>query len=232
MNKLNIAIDGYAGCGKSTLAKDLSKALGYTFVDTGALYRGITFLLMQEHVMLDDRSVSEFLNTHQPELGFADGNNHLLLNGTDVETSIRSDASIADQVSQVAAFRSVRAYLLEIQQAFVEARGIVMEGRDIGTVVMPQADIKLFITASVDERVHRRFSQLQQTAQPLSREEVKANLLARDEKDAGRTTAPLRKADDAIALDTSQFDRSQQLEVCLAMIRPYLNPEEFLRFIR
>lgn len=232
MKKLNIAIDGYAGCGKSTLAKDLAAHLGYTFVDTGALYRGITYALLHNGTALTDESVASFLEQEAPKLSFQPDGNHLLLDGKDIETSIRTDAQIADHVSQVAAIPAVRTYLKDIQQAFVAQGGMVMEGRDIGTVVMPQADLKFFVTASIEERVNRRYKQLLESGKEMSKESVSKNLLERDEQDAGRAVAPLSKAADAIAIDTSQFDRTQQLNICLAMIRPYLEPDRYLRFIQ
>lgn len=231
MRKLNIAIDGYAGCGKSTLAKDLARSLGFTFVDTGALYRGITYAVLDAEVSIDAAAVEAFLKQAQPRLDFHSDDNQLLLNGKDIEEAIRTDARIADHVSPVAAIPAVRDYLDGAQKAFVRQGGIVMEGRDIGTVVMPDADLKVFVTASIEERVNRRFKQLQDSGKVITREEVAKNLLDRDAKDAGREVAPLRKAADAIALDTSQFDRVQQLEVCLALVRPYLDPASYFRFM-
>jgi cytidylate kinase len=232
MRKLNIAIDGYAGCGKSTLAKDLAKALSYTFVDTGALYRGITLALIQNDIVLDEKFVNQFLQDHQPMLSFRTGDNHLLLNGEDVESFIRNQSNVVHAVSVVAAMPCVRNYLSDLQQAFVALGRVVMEGRDIGTVVMPHAEVKLFITATIEERVKRRHQQLLADGQHISLDDVSRNLLERDQKDAQRAVAPLRKAADAIALDTSFFDRTAQLDVALAIIRPYLEPDKFLRFIR
>lgn len=232
MRKLNIAIDGYAGCGKSTLAKDLAKALSYTFVDTGALYRGITLALLRNSIPLNEKLVEAYLQDHQPMLSFRNGDNHLTLDGENVESIIRNMPAVVDSVSIVAAMPCVRNYLSDLQHSFVAMGRIVMEGRDIGTVVMPHAEVKLFITATIEERVKRRHQQLLTEGQQISLESVAQNLLERDQKDAQRAVAPLKKAADAIVLDTSFFDRSSQLEVALAIVRPYLEPEKYLRFIR
>ncbi|MDP4844206.1 MAG: (d)CMP kinase, partial [Salibacteraceae bacterium] len=151
---INIAIDGYAGCGKSTLARDVAAKLGFTFIDTGALYRGITlFVTNKLNGIVDDQSVLEVLS-QKPTLVFEPLTNHLLLNNINVETQIRS-AEIASKVSQVAALPSVRHYLLNIQRDFIQNKGVVMEGRDIGTVIMPDAEAKFFITANMQVRVER-----------------------------------------------------------------------------
>lgn len=223
VKRINIAIDGYAGCGKSTLARDLAKAMEYTFVDTGALYRAITWLSSGAG------SVTSVI-AEKPRLSFESGTNAMIINGENREAEIRSTA-VAERVSQVAAMPEVRSFLRSIQERFIVEKGVVMEGRDIGTVIMPDADVKLFITASMEARVQRRWLQLKHDGQEVSREKVEQNLGSRDQKDASRELAPLAKAEDAIALDTSNFDREQQLEVVLAMIRPKVYPEAYLPFL-
>ncbi len=231
MRKINIAIDGYAGCGKSTLARDLAKALNYIFVDSGAMYRGITLFLLEKGVdITSSAAVAEAL-AERPELSFANENNHLFLSGREVEALIRGDQAVANSVSDVAALPEVRDYLKVQQQAFVAKKGVVMEGRDIGTVIMPSAELKLFITASIDERVRRRSNDLLGRGESVDDDAIRNNLQERDRKDATRAEAPLCKAKDAIALDSTHFDRVGQLEAALAMARPLIDPESLLPFI-
>lgn len=231
MRTVNIAIDGYAGCGKSTLAHDLASALGYVFVDTGAMYRAITFLALSEsesdHI---SKSIVQQVIHATPEITFAPGSNAVLINGEDAEVEIRSP-KVAAHVSQVAAMPMVRDYLKSKQQEWMDRKGIVMEGRDIGTVIMPQAEVKLFITASMESRVNRRLIQLQESGEETTAQAVRENLVSRDRVDATRKAAPLAKAQDAIALDTSEFSREQQLSVALSLIRPFIDPEGLLPFL-
>ncbi|MDP4965554.1 MAG: (d)CMP kinase [Salibacteraceae bacterium] len=213
---INIAIDGYAGCGKSTLARDVAAKLGFTFIDTGALYRGITlFVTNKLNGIVDDQSVLEVLS-QKPTLVFEPLTNHLLLNNINVETQIRS-AEIASKVSQVAALPSVRHYLLNIQRDFIQNKGVVMEGRDIGTVIMPDAEAKFFITANMQVRVERRFLQLKADGKEQSRAEVEENLSSRDYKDATRSEAPLKLASDAVVIDTSHLTREEQVKCIIAL---------------
>ncbi|MBT3648176.1 MAG: (d)CMP kinase [Flavobacteriales bacterium] len=217
MSTINIAIDGYAGCGKSTLARDLAKALNFTFVDSGAMYRGLTHLVLHSETNMDDEGAISDLLKSNPSLEFADETNHLLLNGEDVEDSIRNDKRVANNVSTVAAIGVVRAYLKAVQQSLIEEKSVVMEGRDIGTVIMPNAELKLFVTADMEERVTRRFLQLQESGKELSRDEVRENLASRDHMDETRDIAPLKKADDAIVLDTTILNREEQLTAALGL---------------
>ena len=217
MSTINIAIDGYAGCGKSTLARDLAKALNFTFVDSGAMYRGLTHLVLHSETNMDDEGAISDLLKSNPSLELADETNHLLLNGEDVEDSIRNDKRVANNVSTVAAIGVVRAYLKAVQQSLIEEKSVVMEGRDIGTVIMPNAELKLFVTADMEERVTRRFLQLQESGKELSRDEVRENLASRDHMDETRDIAPLKKADDAIVLDTTILNREEQLTAALGL---------------
>lgn len=232
MKKINIAIDGYAGCGKSTLARDLAKAIGYTFVDSGAMYRGITaFVLDKSDGDVSEAEVARLLEK-KPKLEFEASSNNLILNGVNVESTIRTSSEIANAVSDIAALASVRSYLKGIQQSMTEQRAVVMEGRDIGTMIMPDAELKLFITASLEERISRRLRDLEKRGVSASREEVAANLSERDRKDAQREVAPLRKADDAIVLDTSLLNRDEQLRAVVGMVLPLIDPEGLLPFIQ
>ncbi|NQV53010.1 MAG: (d)CMP kinase [Flavobacteriales bacterium] len=232
MTRINIAIDGYAGCGKSTLAKDLAKALNYIFVDSGAMYRGITLFLLEKAVDISNGEAVAAALSERPELTFAKGNNHLFLSGREVEGLIRGDQAVANKVSDVAALPAVRDYLKVQQEAFVAQKGVVMEGRDIGTVIMPAAELKLFITASIEERVKRRSNDLFERGKSVDDEAIRSNLQERDRKDATRAEAPLRKAEDAVAFDSTHFDRPGQLSAALAMARPLIDPEALLPFIQ
>lgn len=222
--KINIAIDGYAGCGKSTLARQLAADLKYTFVDTGALYRGVTYFLYQYFDNGFDAEKVEGLLKHNPVFRFEPITNHLLLNDQNIEAEIRG-AAIAGKVSEVAARPLVRQFLLQTQQDFVAQKGVVMEGRDIGTVIMPNAEAKFFITAKMDVRVERRFLQLQESGKMLSRVEVEENLSSRDHADATRTVAPLKLAEDAIVIDTSDLNREEQVKCLLSIVSSKISPE-------
>lgn len=232
LRKINIAIDGYSGCGKSTLAKALAEKLGYIFIDSGAMFRGIThFCLINGVDVTDKKAIAEVLDS-KPDLSFKPVSNHLLLNGQDVESHIRNDQKVVSSVSFVASIREVRTYLKELQQRHIAGKGVVMEGRDIGTVIMPGAELKIFITATIEERIHRRLSQLSDQGVTILEEEVRNNLIERDKADAGRDVAPLRKATDAICFDTSNFSKESQLEAVLAIARPIIEPDYYLPFIR
>ncbi|MEQ9187123.1 MAG: (d)CMP kinase [Cryomorphaceae bacterium] len=232
MKRINVAIDGYAGCGKSTLARDLAKALGYVFVDSGALYRGITLYLVQRNVDVDDHGAVLHALKAAPELKFGTENNHLLLDGVDVEADIRSDQRVLNLVSDAAAIPEVRKFLNGLQEDFVAKKGVVMEGRDIGTVIMPAAELKLFITASIEERIRRRSNDLSHRGEGVKDSEIRKNLEERDRKDAEREQAPLRMATDAIAVDSTQLDRQEQLDLALALVRPLISPDTLLPFIQ
>ena len=232
MKRINIAIDGYSGCGKSTLAKNLASELGYVFIDTGAMFRGITHYCLTKGVDISNQTAISKIIEDGPNLLFESKSNNLLLNGEDIEKEIRNSKSIASSVSQVASVPSVREYLKQLQQKYIVDKGVVMEGRDIGTVIMPDAELKIFITASIEERVLRRLKQLKDQGEEVSEEYVRTNLIERDRADASRDAAPLRKAKDAIAIDTTTFSKKEQLEVVKALLRPITNAQEFLPFIQ
>ena len=232
MKRINIAIDGYSGCGKSTLAKNLASELGYVFIDTGAMFRGITHYCLTKGVDISNQTAISKIIEDGPNLLFESKSNNLLLNGEDIEKEIRNSKSIASSVSQVASVPSVREYLKQLQQKYIVDKGVVMEGRDIGTVIMPDAELKIFITASIEERVLRRLKQLKDQGEEVSEEYVRTNLIERDRADASRDAAPLRKAKDAIAIDTTTFSKKEQLEVVKALLRPITDAQEFLPFIQ
>lgn len=213
--KITIAIDGYSSSGKSSMAKTLAKALGYDYVDTGAMYRAVTLYAMR-HSLIDAEGVadSQAIAEALPKIGIAfrreaDGSQHTLLNGEDVEETIRH-LDVSNNVSAVAAIPAVRHDLVKKQQAFCTGKGIVMDGRDIGTTVFPDAEMKIFVTASPQTRAQRRVAELIEKGIPASYEEVLANVVHRDHIDETRAESPLRRADDAITLDNSTMTVDEQ----------------------
>lgn len=217
MEKIIIAIDGYSSSGKSTMARWLASQIGYRYIDTGAMYRAVTLYAMQ-HGMIDaDHNVDlEALQQSMPQImvDFApqpDGIQHTLLNGQDVETAIRG-LDVSNQVSTIAAIPFVRHALVAAQQALGQQKGIVMDGRDIGTTVFPMAELKIFVTASPETRAQRRYDELVAKGQPASYDDVLANVMHRDHIDETREESPLRRADDALLLDNSYMSIPEQDE--------------------
>jgi CMP/dCMP kinase len=217
--KITIAIDGYSSCGKSTLAKALAKKLHYIYADSGAMYRAVTLFFLDNKVDIYDKKQVEaaipHINIHfqNDEMG----HRRTFLNAQDVEDEIRK-MYIAEFVSKVAAISEVRRAMVKQQQAMGKRKGIVMDGRDIGTVVFKDAELKIFLTAAPDIRTQRRVDELTQKGQPTTAEAVKKNLLERDFIDANREDSPLRKADDAIEIDNSNMTEVEQLEVVLKIV--------------
>jgi CMP/dCMP kinase len=215
--KITIAIDGHSSTGKSTLAKQLANALGYVYVDTGAMYRAVTYFAMQHGLIdkdgFDKDGLINLLPTvslqflFNPELGFAE----MYLNEINIEAEIRS-MEVSGFVSKVAEVSEVRAKLVEQQQHMGEHKGIVMDGRDIGSVVFPNAELKIFMTASAEVRAHRRHDELKSKGQEVNYEDVLANVQERDYIDSHRADSPLVKADDAIEIDNSDLSREEQFE--------------------
>ncbi|MBF4470983.1 (d)CMP kinase [Flavobacterium sp. HJJ] len=228
MKKITIAIDGFSSTGKSTLAKQLAKHLGYVYVDTGAMYRAVTLFAMQNNCIgiefLDKDKLIDSLSSiklhfkFNPELGFAE----MYLNDINVETEIRT-LEVSSFVSTVAAISEVRAKLVEQQQEMGREKGIVMDGRDIGTVVFPNAELKIFMTAGADTRAQRRFDELQAKGDTVSYEEVLKNVVDRDYVDTHREDSPLVIAKDAIEVDNSYLDRKEQFEVVLELVNEVIN---------
>lgn len=211
VNKIIVAIDGYSSCGKSTIAKALAKYAGYTYVDTGAMYRAVALYAVRAgigHQMLN--VVEKLKDIH---IGFSQTpeGQHVTLNGEDVEAHIRT-LEIGNMASQISTIKQVRAFLVEQQQAMGEKKGIVMDGRDIGTVVFPNAELKLFLTASPEVRAERRFKELQAKGKKPVWEEVLADVNDRDYRDTHRAESPLRQADDAVVVDNSTMTREEQMK--------------------
>lgn len=220
MKKKIVTIDGWSACGKSTLAKQLAKELGYVYIDSGAMYRAITLYFLRNHVdWTDSKEVAEALGNIHIDFHFNEKSqqSEIFLNDENSEYLIR-DLVIADKVSDVAAIREVRTFAVAQQQKMGKKKGIVMDGRDIGTTVFPNAEIKFFMTADSAVRVERRFKDLYEKNPNISIEEVKANLEMRDYIDSHREVSPLRKADDAITLDNTNLTMEEQLAFALKFI--------------
>jgi CMP/dCMP kinase len=218
MKRIIIAIDGYSSCGKSTLAKALAKELHYAYVDTGAMYRAVTLNFLDEKVAINDiQEVKEALSKIELHFERTAKGNHIFLNGVDVEDKIRT-MRISEMVSPVSTISVVRRAMVAQQQQMGKRKGIVMDGRDIGTVVFPNAELKLFLTADSDIRTQRRFDELKSKGQDATFEEIKNNLTERDLIDSNRADSPLRQADDAILIDNSYLTPSEQLLKVLDLV--------------
>src|SRR5690606_35678898 len=223
-----IAIDGYSSTGKSTLAKHLAKALNYVYVDTGAMYRAVTLFAIQQKIITEnsfaiqkliDKLPDISLTFHfNPDLGFAE----MYFNNINVEREIRS-MEVSKFVSKIAAVSEVRSKLVQQQQLYGTEKGVVMDGRDIGTVVFPDAELKIFMTASTEIRAKRRFLELQEKGQEVTYDEVLKNVQERDEIDTTRKDSPLVKADDAIVIDNSELNKEQQFEQILNLAQQRMN---------
>jgi CMP/dCMP kinase len=219
--KIIIAIDGWSSCGKSTLARELAKQLGYLYVDSGAMYRAITLYFLRNHVDWTDKSdVKKALKAISLEFVYNENSqqSEMHLNGENVEYVIR-DLVVAEKVSDVAAIKEVRKFAVEQQQEMGKKKGIIMDGRDIGTVVFPKAELKIFLTADNAVRVERRFKELFDKNPNITIEEVKANLQMRDYIDSNREESPLRKAGDAILLDNTNLTTSETLQKAMQLVK-------------
>lgn len=223
-NKITIAIDGFSSTGKSTVAKQLAKELGYVYVDTGAMYRAVALFAMRNSLITDSSFNKEGLIGQLPEinlkfvfdkkLGYAT----IYLNGENVEEEIRT-MEVSQFVSKVAAVSEVREKLVSIQKMMGREKGVVMDGRDIGTVVFPNAELKIFMTASAEERAGRRFRELVEKGQEVSYEEVLKNVEERDHMDTTRSDSPLVKAEDAVEVDNSEMGIDEQFEKIYRLAR-------------
>jgi cytidylate kinase len=220
MKSIIVAIDGYSSCGKSTVAKALAKYAGYTYVDTGAMYRATALYARQQ--LGDGVLEHEVIVSLLPKIniGFIqtpDGQ-HVTLNGEDVESLIRT-LEVGNLASHISTIKEVRAFLVAQQQAMGDKKGIVMDGRDIGTVVFPNAELKLFLTASPEVRAERRYLELQAKGESPILEEVLADVNDRDYRDTHRAESPLRQADDAVVVDNSHMTREEQMDYIIGVFR-------------
>jgi cytidylate kinase len=218
--KITIAVDGYAACGKSTLAKALAKALDYGYVDSGAMYRAVTLYFLDNHIDFDDATaVANALDNISIHFGLVEGINQTFLNDKNVEKEIRS-MRVSGMVSPVATISAVRRKMVALQQQLGAEGGIAMDGRDIGTVVFKDAELKLFLTASIEERTRRRLSEwASKGITDITAEKVQENLLSRDHIDSTREDSPLRQAADAIEIDNSLLTPEEQLEYALQLAK-------------
>lgn len=227
MKKITIAIDGFSSTGKSTLAKRLAKHLGYTYVDTGAMYRAVTWYAMENGFINESNFDKKGLVAHLEDieisfvfnkaLGFAE----VYLNNVNVENNIRT-LEVSSYVSKVAAVSEVRSKLVEQQQKMGKGKAVVMDGRDIGTVVFPDAELKLFLTASPENRAQRRYDELIKKGEHVSYDDVLKNVLERDYIDSHRTDSPLVKAEDAIEIDNSHMAKDEQFHIVLNLVEKIL----------
>lgn len=219
-NIFSVAIDGPSGAGKSTLAKAVAAKLDILYVDTGAIYRTIGCYVKEKGVHpRDNEAVIALLPEIRIEMRYAeDGLQHMILNGKDVTTEIRQN-EISQYASDVSAIPEVRTFLLEMQRQFARENSVIMDGRDIGTVVLPDAEVKVFLTAPLAERARRRFVELEQRGTPRAYEDVLREMEQRDYNDSHRAAAPLRQAEDAVLLDTGELNFDESLAALLSIIR-------------
>lgn len=219
MKVINVAIDGPAGAGKSTIARAASKQLGYIYIDTGALYRtvGLNAVRLGVDIQNDDAVASTLTDELCVELKFVDGEQRMFLGGEDVSSAIRTpEASMA--ASRVSAVPAVRKYLFDLQKNLAKTNNCIMDGRDIGTVVLPDADVKIFLTASPEARATRRYKELLEKGMEASYEDVLADMIKRDYDDSHRAIAPLKQADDAILCDTSELTLEESVKLVINTI--------------
>ncbi len=225
MQKIIIAIDGWSSCGKSTLAKQLAKELGYVYIDSGAIYRAITLFFLRNHInWTNEQEVAEALNiiTLEFQPNYTTQQSEIYLNGENVEYMIR-DLLVAEKVSEVSSIKKVREFAVAEQRKMGAGKGIVMDGRDIGTTVFPDAELKIFMTADIAVRVERRYKEMYAKNPNILIEEVMANLEMRDFIDSHRIISPLKKAEDAIILDNTDISPQEQFRVALSWAQQKLH---------
>ncbi|AZI32199.1 (d)CMP kinase [Kaistella carnis] len=224
MRKPVIAIDGYSSTGKSSISKIIAQKLGLVHLDTGALYRGITYFALNNCIGKDGEiNLPElFSRFNEIELKFKPVNEELVmfLNGEDISKQIRSN-EVSENVSLIALQKEVRDFLLDAQRKIAEKGGVIMDGRDIGTVILPNADFKFFLTASVEERTKRRFLELKNLGLDTDENTVRENLLSRDKTDSEREVAPLKQAEDAIVIDNSDFTKYETIDMILSYLKDF-----------
>lgn len=220
---INIAIDGPSGAGKSTLSRRLAKSLGFLYVDTGALYRAVGLYIYENGILPDDEgSVVKALDNVKVELKYADGEQAVILNGKNVSDDIRKH-EISEYASKVSVLPEVRKFLFDTQRSIAKRNNVIMDGRDIGTVVLSDAQIKIYLTATAEDRAKRRFNELKERGQNVNFEQIYHDVIERDERDINREIAPLRQADDALLVDTTGFSFEKSYNKLLSIIKERLN---------
>ena len=223
MNKIIIAIDGYSSCGKSTLAKQIAQELNYIYIDTGAMYRAVTLFAIRNNLLsnnhFDEQQLIDLLPQLKVSFSYNSALNHseTLLNDENIEDKIRG-IEVSSHVSRIAQVKEVRAKLVDIQREIGKNKGLVMDGRDIGTVVFPNAELKIFMTAHYKIRAQRRYEELRAKGDDISYEAVLANITSRDNDDTSRSENPLIKAHDAVILDNSEITQDEQLKNSLKLV--------------
>jgi len=215
--KFIIAIDGPAASGKSTAAKKLAEELGFLYLDTGAMYRAITYFVLKNNAFSDPAKIIELTRKIKLDMHYSNGVTHIFINGEEVTDYIRLP-EISAKVSEISRIPEVRAEMVKLQRALAEKGNLVAEGRDITTVVFPKADVKIFMTASLEERAKRRFLEHQSKGDEVTIEEVRENLLKRDKIDSTRDVSPLKKADDAYELDTTNLTVNEEINKILNLV--------------
>ena len=219
MRRIIVAIDGHSACGKSTTARNVARELGYAYIDTGAMYRAVTYYFINHHVALTNpREVREALNNIKIHFEPVGGKNCTFLNGLNIENQIRS-MDVSNMVSEVSAIAEVRKEMVNQQRMMGRRKGVVMDGRDIGTVVFPDAELKIFMTADMDIRAERRQRELLDKGELLDLDEIRENLEKRDYLDAHRDESPLKQAEDAVVVDTSGMTLEEQVERVVGLAR-------------
>lgn len=224
MNKITIAIDGHSSCGKSTMAKNLAKEIGYIYIDTGAMYRAVTLYALQNGIITENGIDAEALKTKMDQIMItfvldpASGYPQTFLNGVCVEKDIRT-MEVSRQVSHIAAMGFVREAMVSLQRLMGESKGVILDGRDIGTVVFPNAELKVFVTASAEIRAKRRYDELTAKGEICDFDDILKNVKERDHIDSTRSISPLRKAEDAIVLDNSHMSITEQQEWLLERVK-------------
>ena len=208
----NIAIDGPAGAGKSTIAKLLAKKMGFNYVDTGAMYRGLAVQVLDAGVDPgDETAVSAVISSAVPKVSYIDGEQHIFINDTDVTNRLRTEET-GNAASKISAYPAVRAALLDLQRDLAQEYDVIMDGRDIGTTILPGADLKIFLTASVEVRAGRRYDELSKKGEAADLKKIAEDIAARDHQDMTRAISPLKQAEDAILVDTSDMSIDQVVE--------------------
>ena len=216
---MNIAIDGPAGAGKSTIAKKLAKDLGYIYVDTGAMYRAMAYYFMQNHIAADDtEKIAKACETVDISIEYVNGEQSVLLNGENVNGVIRNE-EVGNMASATSVYPVVREKLVDLQQRLAQKADVIMDGRDIGTVVLPNADVKIYLTASSAVRAKRRYDELVAKGQECDLDAIEKDIIDRDYRDMHRETSPLRQAEDAVLLDTSNLDIHGVVDAMKEIIR-------------
>ncbi|MFK8037897.1 MAG: (d)CMP kinase [Crocinitomicaceae bacterium] len=221
-NKITIAIDGYSSCGKSTMAKAIAKKLNYAYVDSGAMYRAVSLYLLEQGIIKDKNVLQKQVIAALPNIDISfksddNGESNTYLNGKNVENEIRT-LTVSNIVSQISTISSVRNKLVAMQKKFGIKGGVVMDGRDIGTVVFPNAELKLFMTADVEIRAERRLNEIIAKGQKSNLDEIRANLKHRDHLDQTRAISPLKQANDAVVIDNSNLNQEEQLELVMQLV--------------